>query len=154
MAKSFAPSWDRNPPEIFWPILLDQVIGEGHAGIGQEAQHVLFADAEAQYEVMAYPSRRTATAPGFCQCWLYFLERQAFCQDGVVMALDQRDQTGVRSAACPAREQGSSRGRRGQQALHPACLVFLLDLDQRLQFPLMVGIAQRVQHAGHRVVRE
>jgi hypothetical protein len=99
MAKSFAPSWDRNPPEIFWPILLDQVIGEGHAGIGQEAQHVLFADAEAQQKVMACPSRRTATAPGFCQCRLYFVERQTFRQDGVVAALDQRDQTGVQRHA-------------------------------------------------------
>jgi hypothetical protein len=40
-----------------------------------------------------------------------------------------------------------------QQALPLPRPVFFLDLDQRLQFAQMVCIAQRVQHASHRVVR-
>jgi hypothetical protein len=40
-----------------------------------------------------------------------------------------------------------------QQPLHPPRPVFLLDLDQRLQFAQVVGVAQRVQHALQRVVR-
>ena len=39
-----------------------------------------------------------------------------------------------------------------QQALHLARPVFLLDLDQRLEFAQVMGVAQGVQHALHRVV--
>ena len=46
------------------PVLFGQVVGEWHAGIGQEAQNVLLAGAQAQQEVMANPSRGTATASG------------------------------------------------------------------------------------------
>ena len=57
------------------PILLGQVVGEGHAGIGQEAQNVVLAGAQAQQEVMANSSRGTATASGFCQSGLSLVER-------------------------------------------------------------------------------
>ena len=101
---------------------------------------------------MTHAPRWAAAPSGLCQGWLAFMERQAVRDNAVVTSFDQRDQARLERhtlltckigrVACAA-----------QQALHLACPVLFLDLDQRLQFPQMVRIAQRVQHAGHRVVR-
>ena len=65
------------------------------AGIGQEAQKVELAGAQAQQEVVANPSRLTATASRFCQCGPCLVERQAFREDGVATSSQQGDQTRV-----------------------------------------------------------
>src|SRR5271170_1149804 len=101
---------------------------------------------------MTHAPRWAAAPSGLCQGWLAFMERQAVRDNAVVTSFDQRDQARLERhtlltckigrVACAA-----------QQALHLACPVLFLDLDQRLQFPQMVRIAQRMQqYAGHLVI--
>ena len=79
------------------------------------------------------------------------VECQAVGHDGVVAALDERDESRPERHALLAREIGGVAGA-AQQYLHPARPILLFDLDQRLQFPQMMRVAQCVQHARHRVV--
>ena len=79
------------------------------------------------------------------------VERQTLGEDSIVTSLDERDHAWFQRYAPVAREVGGVAGA-AQQALHPACPVLLLDLDQCLEFPQMVGVAQRMQYAFQRVV--
>ena len=98
---------------------------------------------------MTNPPRLTAASFGFAasrsSAGCASMERQAFSEDGVVTALEQRDETRLQRHALLAREVGRVAGAT-QQALHLARPIFSLDLDQRLQFAQMMGVAQRVQH--------
>ena len=58
---------------------------------------------------------------------------------------------GFRGTPALAREVRGMTGE-AQQSLHLARPVFLLDFDERFQLAEMMRIAQRVKHAGHRVV--
>src|SRR5271167_458796 len=100
---------------------------------------------------MADPSWGTAAAPGFCQPRPRLVELQTVCENAIVTSVDQRDQTWFQRQALLARKVRHVAGA-AQQALHLASPVLFLDLDQRLQFPQMVRVAQCVPHAGHRVV--
>jgi hypothetical protein len=97
------------------------------------------------------PSRRSATRPGLGQRRLRLMECQTVGDDGVVMPLDQGDQSRLQWHVRFVDEVDRMAGT-AQQALHLARPVFLLDLDQCLEFPQMMGIAQRMQHAFQRVV--
>src|SRR3954447_17336112 len=138
------------------PIALHQIVSEGHPRVGQKAEHVMLAHAEAQQEIVANPSRRTATVlGGDCggdQRGLRRMERQTLSEESVVTSLDAGDQGRLERHAPVAREVGGVAGA-AQQALHPARPVLLLDLDQRLEFPQVVRVAQRMQYACQRVVR-
>src|SRR5215213_8065264 len=138
------------------PVALGQVVGEGPPWVGEKAEHVLLTGAETQQKVVANPSRRTATVPG-CGCGgdqrgLRRMERQALGEDSVITSLDAGDQGRLERHAPVARQIGGMAGA-AQQALHPARPVLLLDLDQRLEFPQVVRVAQRMQYACQRVVR-
>ena len=80
------------------------------------------------------------------------MERQAGRKNGIIASLEQRDEAGWQRHAPLAREIGRMTGA-AQQQLHFARPVFLLDLDQGLQFPPMMRIAQRVQNALQGVIR-
>ena len=79
------------------------------------------------------------------------MKRQALGEDSTVTSLDAGDQGRLERHTPIAREVGGVAGA-AQQALHPACPVLLLDLDQRLEFTQVVRVAQRMQHACQRVV--
>ena len=112
--------------------------------------------AEAQQEIVANPSRRTATVSGGDrggdQRGLCRVKRQALSEEGVVTSLNAGDQGRLERYAPVARQFGGVAGA-AQQALHPARPVLLFDLDQRLEFPQVVRVAQRMQYACQRVVR-
>src|SRR4051812_7892662 len=131
------------------PVALHPIVGEGHPWVGEKAEYVLLPRAEAQQEIVANPSRRTATVSG-CdrgggQRGLRRMERQPLSDESVVTSLDAGDQGRLERHALVACEIGGVAGA-AQQALHPARPILLLDLDQRLEFPQMVRVAQRVQH--------
>jgi hypothetical protein len=42
-----------------------EIIGEGHARIGEKAQYILFADTQAQQQIMTNPPRLAATRCAF-----------------------------------------------------------------------------------------
>ena len=72
------------------------------------------------------------------------MECKAFGEVAIVTSLDQRDQSGLQRHTLPARKVRCVAGA-AQQALHLARPVLFLDLDQRLQFPQMMRVTQRVQ---------
>src|SRR3954454_19891071 len=121
------------------PIALGLIVGEGHGGIVQEAQHVVLAGAEAQEEIMAGASWRSppslAAAVG-CRCgkrWLVLVEREPLGDDDVIAAPELVDKAGFERHAAVPGEMGGVTGA-AQQALHPVRPLFLLDVDQRLEF--------------------
>ena len=157
-AKSVAPSGERKPPEIFcrsfiMPVAFGLIVGEGNRRIVKEAQRVLFAGCETQEEIMSGSARRTAASLhcGGRQRHLGLMEGQPLGDNGVVTALTTFDQLRLQRNALFSR---SVRGvtRAAQQSLHFARPRLFLDLDESLQFAQMMGIAQGVQHALHRVV--
>src|SRR4051812_50118414 len=80
------------------------------------------------------------------------MESQTLGEDRIVTSLDAGDQGRLERYAPVARQIGGMAGA-AQQALHSARPILLLDLDQRLEFPQVVRVAQRMQHACQRVVR-
>src|SRR5207342_7035 len=124
--------------------------------IVKEAQRVLFARCEAQEEIVSGSARHTA-APfsaslhGLDQWRLGLVECQPFGENGVVTALDQCDQRRLQrhaSITCEIRRVTGA----PQYPLHFARPVFFLDFDESLQFAQVMGVAQGVQHARHRVI--
>ena len=108
-------------------------------------------------EIMSGSARRTA-APfaaslhrGWRQRHLGLMEGEPLGENGVVTTLTTFDQLRLQRNAPFSR---SVRGvtRAAQQPLHFARPRLFLDLDESLQFTQMMGIAQGVQHALHRVV--
>ena len=89
---------------------------------------------------MAHPSRRAAATLGFCQRGKRFVVCQTSRDDGVVTPLDQGKQTGLQRYGVLASEVRQM-ACKAQQALHPEGPVFLLDLDQRLQFAQVMRVA-------------
>ena len=139
------------------PVAFGLIVGEGNRWIVKEAQRVLFARGETQEEIMSGSARRPA-APfaaslhrGSRQRHLGLMEGQPLGDNGVVTALTTFDQLRLQRNALFSR---SVRGvtRAAQQSLHFARPRLFLDLDESLQFAQMMGIAQGVQHALHRVV--
>src|SRR6476620_2724283 len=137
------------------PVALGLIVGEGHGGIVQEAQHVVLAGAETQKEIVAGASWRSppslAAAVG---CWcgqrrLVLVEREPLGDDDVIAAPELVDKAGVERHA-PG-EMGGMTGA-AQQAPHPARPLFLLGVDQRLENAQVMGVAQGMQHPFHRVV--
>ena len=84
--------------------------------------------------------------------WLGLVEGDALGDNGFKPALDSGDQARFQRAAPLARQIGGVAGP-AQQALHRARPALLFDLDQGLEFAQVVGVAQRVQNALHRVIR-
>ena len=130
---------------------------KGTVGIVKEAQRVLFARREAQEEIVSGSARRAA-APfaaslrGGARQWrLGLMEDQPFGENGVVTTLETFDEPRLQSNAPFSR---SVRGVTGaaQQPLHLARPLFFLDLDESLQLAQVMGIAQGMQHALHRVI--
>ena len=82
---------------------------------------------------------------------LGLMEGQPFGENGVVTTLETFDEPRLHSNAPFSR---SVRGVTGaaQQPLHLARPLFFLDFDESLQFAQVMGIAQGVQHALHRVI--
>jgi len=80
------------------------------------------------------------------------MKRQTFSEESVITSLDAVDQGRLERYAPVARQIGGVAGA-AQQALHPARPILLFDLDQRLELPQVVRVAQRMQHACQRVVR-
>ena len=82
-------------PQFHHPtIAFREVVGEGHTQIGEKAQYILFADTQAQQQIMIDPPRRpralplpTARSSGLC-----LMERQAVGEDRVETSLDQHDE--------------------------------------------------------------
>src|SRR3954468_8675268 len=127
------------------PVALGLIVGEGHGGIVQEAQHVVLAGAEAQEEIMAGASWRSPPSLAAAVGWrcskrrLVLVEREPLGDDDVIAAPELVDKAGVERHA-PG-EMGGMTGA-AQQALHPARPLFLLDVDQRLEFAQVMGVAQ------------
>jgi hypothetical protein len=120
----------------------------------------LFAICEAQEKIVPGSARFAATALGFSlggggrERRLSLVEGQPLGQDGVVTAFNlcmQARPERVESNAALAGEVCGVTGA-AQQLLHLARPVFLLDLDQGLEFTQVMGVAQGMKHARHRVV--
>ncbi len=105
---------------------------------------------------MADPAWRPPAAArpgrGADEFGLGLVEGETSGEDGVVAALDEGDQRRRERSLAPSCQVGGVAGAL-QQALHVARPVLLFDVDQRLQLAQVVRIAERVQHAGQRVVR-
>src|SRR3954462_2862103 len=96
------------------PVALHQIVGEGHPWVGEKAEYVWLAGAEAQQQVVANPSRWTTTAPGSDgggdQRGLCGMEGQALGEDRIVRSLDAGDQGRLERHAPVAREVGPMAG--------------------------------------------
>src|ERR1035437_1156989 len=82
---------------------------------------------------------------------LRLVEGEALGEDGVITALEAFEHAGLERDAAVARAVGHPRGA-AQQPLHLACPVFLLDVDQGLEFAQVMGIAESMEHSRHRIV--
>src|SRR5262245_21089858 len=100
---------------------------------------------------MADPPRLVATALSATERGLLLVESEALRHDGVVASLDMGDEARFERDAPLASKIGRMTGS-PQQDLHLARPIFLIDFDQRLQFSQMMGVAQGMEHALHRVV--
>ncbi len=132
-------------------LLLRQVVGKRHTRIDEKAEHTRLSCGQPHRQAMAHPSRRPAAPAGFCQRRLRVVERQTSPEDRVVALFDQREQHGLQRHLPLTRGVTRVAGA-VQQALHPACPVFLLDLYQCLQFARMLRVAQCVESTGQGVV--
>ena len=79
------------------------------------------------------------------------MEREPLGDDDVIAAPELVDKAGFERHAPVPGKMGGMTGA-AQQALHPARPLFLLDVDQRLEFAQVMGVAQGMQHPFHRVV--
>ena len=68
------------------------------------------------------------------------MEGEARGENGVIMAVEQSDEPSRQRHASLLCEVCRMAGAT-QQTLHLACPVFFLDLDQRLKFAQMMGVA-------------
>src|SRR5208283_2244396 len=120
------------------------VVGERHGGIGQEAEHILFAGAQTKQEVMTHAARRRSAAFPFAgradQRGLRRMEREALREDRIITSFDQCDETRGQRHASFAGEVRPMAGT-AQQTLNLARPVFALDLDQRLEFTQVMRVA-------------
>ena len=123
------------------PVLLPLIVREWHSGICEETEHVLLAGGKAQQQVVADPSWRRSAAPGRCggQSGLCLMERDALRDNAVVTSHDHCDPRRPQRHIPLARKVGRVTGE-AQQALHLACPLFALDLDQRFQLAQMVRV--------------
>ena len=80
------------------------------------------------------------------------MEGPACGDDRIVTAIDQAEQRGFERHTAVTRAIDKVAGV-AQQAPHVGSPGFVFDLDQRFEFAQMVRVAQRVQHAGERIVR-
>ena len=104
---------------------------------------------------MSGSARRTAAPFSLHRGWrqrrLGLMEGQPFGENGVVTTLTTCNQLRLhRNAPFSRSVRGVTRA--AQQSLNLARPLLFLDLDESLQFAQMMGIAQGVQHASHRVV--
>ena len=127
------------------------IVGEGHIGIVQKPQYIVPAQLEAQEEIMADASWLAAAALDATKLRLGEMEDEALRHDGVVASLDAGDEARFEHDAPPACEICRVAGA-AQQDLHLARPVLVVDVDQGLQFSQMMGVAQGMEHAFHRVV--
>src|SRR5208337_5657423 len=107
---------------------------EGDGGIVKETQRVFFAGLQAQEEIVSRAAG-FSTAPLAAVLLLHPRDRalrlvkgQASCDDGVVSALDEPDQSRFEGEAAFARQIDDMTGA-AQQALHLARPVLFLDFD-------------------------
>jgi hypothetical protein len=121
-------------------VAFGDVIRAQHCEIGEEAQHGRSA-AAADYGqtgaacVRGLMGRRDAVSTAH-------MEREAFGQDGIVTSFEPCDQTRWLWPDASPREIGSMTSA-AQHSLHLAGPVFLLDLDQRLEFAQMWTLRSR-----------
>ena len=96
-------------------------------------------------------ARFSSSGHGSGQGRLGLVEGHAFGENGIVTSLGQCDQRRLQrraSFACEiCRVTGAS-----QEPLHFARPILFLDLDESLQLAQVMGVAQGVQHAWHRVI--
>src|SRR3954466_10272449 len=156
-AKSIAPSMERKPPEIFWrnfiirPSRSARLLLNGTRGSVRKRSTSVFRMLSRKSRL--WPTRRggrprrlpvpPARARAGCASWK--------ARPSARIVSYHRSNTAIRPGF-----SGTPRSRArllAWQALHPARPVLLFDLDQRLEFAQMMRVAQRVPHAGHRVVR-
>ena len=143
---------ERKPPEIFCrnsssAVALGEIVGERHAQVGQEAEHVRFARAERSSRLWR-PAWRWARGRAFVKAGCAY-DRPAVRDDGIVAALDQRDHLRPERQVLRACEVHRMAGRRSSAA---SSRQSPFRSRPALQFAQMVRVAERVQHACHRVV--
>ena len=129
-------------------VLLSLIISKRHVGMGEEAQHVVLAGLEAQEQVMPDAAALAATAAGALEWWLGGVESQALGDDPVIASKQIGEKPGGQAARA---SPGQICGMTGlaQKAGHGPRPGLLFDLDQRTQFPQMMGVAQAVEDTGH-----
>ena len=79
------------------------------------------------------------------------MEGKTLRHDGVVVPLDTGDQSRFERDTTLAGEIDGMAGP-AQQDLHLARPVFVIEFDQRLQFPQMMGVAQGMQYVLHQII--
>jgi hypothetical protein len=80
------------------------------------------------------------------------MEEEPFGENGVVTTLETSYEARLHRNAPFSRSVGDVTGAT-QEPLHLARPLFFLDFDESLQFAQVMGIAQGVQYASHRVKR-
>src|ERR1700738_3971423 len=156
--KSSALSWARNPPEIFCRSFIMRasasawLLVKGTLGSCRNRNTSLLGWCRAREEVRPAASRLPAATLGAAQRRQRLMKGEPLRHDGVVTPLDARDQSRFERNATLAGEIDGVTGPT-QQDLHLARPVLVIELDQRLQFPQMMSVAQGMQHVLHHVVR-
>ena len=79
---------------------------------------------------------------------LAFMERKPLRQNAVIAGGQPGQKPRAQAPLSRARQIGGVTGL-PQKAMHRPCPRLLLNVDERLEFPQMMRVAQRVRHARH-----